>query len=76
MQWRMVFWVAFAVFMVTTVVYSLWASGETQPWNEPHLMYKENRSVENGAFEHDENDDVARQKRKQQELDASSGKKQ
>lgn len=55
--------------MVTTVVYSLWASGETQPWNEPHLMYKENRSVENGAFEHDENDDIGRLKRKQQELE-------
>lgn len=71
----MVFWVAFAVFMVTTVVYSLWASGETQPWNEPHLMYKENRSVENGAFEHDENDEIAREKRKQHQLDEAESKR-
>lgn len=67
-QWRLVFWVAFAVFVVTTVVYSLWASGEVQPWNEPHLMHKENRSIENGAFEHDEMDDeIAREKRRQQQ---------
>lgn len=24
--------------MVSTVMYLLWASGKTQPWNEPHKM--------------------------------------
>lgn len=34
-QWRTVFWVAFAVAMVRIVIYSIWASGEVQPWNNP-----------------------------------------
>lgn len=34
-EWRLVFWITFAIFAVTTVVYSIWASGEVQPWNYP-----------------------------------------
>lgn len=34
-EWRFVFWVTFVIFVVTTVVYSIWASGEVQPWNFP-----------------------------------------
>lgn len=34
-EWRLVFWVTFGIFVVTTVVYSIWASGEVQPWNSP-----------------------------------------
>lgn len=26
------------IFIVTTVIYSIWASGETQPWNFPREM--------------------------------------
>lgn len=44
-EWRIVFWISFAVFHVTNLVYVMWASGETQPWNTPHLM---NKSVESG----------------------------
>lgn len=34
-QWRTVFWVTFGINAIRTIVYSLWASGEIQPWNEP-----------------------------------------
>lgn len=34
-EWRTVFWVTFGVFVITTIVYVIWASGEVQPWNEP-----------------------------------------
>lgn len=34
-EWRYVFWISFVIFIVTTVIYSIWASGETQPWNYP-----------------------------------------
>ncbi|XP_039429753.1 putative inorganic phosphate cotransporter isoform X1 [Culex pipiens pallens] len=44
-EWRLVFWIAFAVFHVTNLAYVMWASGEVQPWNTPHLM---NKSVESG----------------------------
>lgn len=43
-EWRLVFWMTFAVFVVTTIVYVIWASGEVQPWNEPENV----RMVENG----------------------------
>lgn len=33
-EWRIVFWIVFAVFNVTNVVYIIWASGEVQPWNK------------------------------------------
>lgn len=32
-QWRFVFWVTFGVAMVRTIIYSIWASGEIQPFN-------------------------------------------
>lgn len=35
LEWRVVFWVAFAVLSVTAVVYCIWASGEVQPFNDP-----------------------------------------
>lgn len=37
------FWISFGIFVVTTVVYVIWASGEVQPWN-----YPPETSVENG----------------------------
>lgn len=46
-EWRFVFWITFGIFVVTTVVYSIWASGEVQPWNFP----KECRSSELGNNE-------------------------
>lgn len=42
-EWRSVFWITFGIFFVTSIVYILWASGEVQPWNTPHLM---NKSIE------------------------------
>ncbi|KAJ6646401.1 putative inorganic phosphate cotransporter [Pseudolycoriella hygida] len=42
-EWRAVFWISFGIFVSTTVVYVLWASGEVQPWN-----YPPETSVENG----------------------------
>lgn len=45
-EWRVVFWISFAIFMVTTVIYVLWASGEVQPWNTPDTYYAQR----NGAI--------------------------
>lgn len=32
-EWRVVFWITFAIFVFTTIVYLFFASGEIQPWN-------------------------------------------
>lgn len=34
-EWRVVFWTAFVIFGLTSVIYGIWASGEMQPWNNP-----------------------------------------
>lgn len=38
-EWRVVFWVTFVVFVVTTIIYCIWASGELQPWNNPERKH-------------------------------------
>lgn len=43
-QWRTVLWISFSVFVVTSVVYICFGSGEEQWWNEP----KERENVEKG----------------------------
>lgn len=47
-EWRTVFWVTFAVFVITTIVYLIWASGELQPWNEPESS---SEPIENGTID-------------------------
>lgn len=47
-EWRVVFWISFGIFVVTTVVYSIWASGEVQPWN----FRKEIKSTEYGNVDY------------------------
>ena len=37
-QWQYVFWIIFAVLMVTNVFYLIFASGKIAPWNDPVLM--------------------------------------
>lgn len=52
-EWRNVFWISFAIFIITTVIYSIWASGEVQPWNEP----RECKSSELGNAEYSNGND-------------------
>lgn len=33
-------WITFGVFVITTVSYTIWASGEIQPWNDPDVQEK------------------------------------
>lgn len=39
-EWRLVFWIAFGIFVFTNLVYVIWASGDIQPFNTPHLIIK------------------------------------
>ncbi|XP_037911071.1 putative inorganic phosphate cotransporter isoform X2 [Hermetia illucens] len=48
-EWRVVFWISFGVFVITSIVYVIWASGETQPWNNPEKMKA--IQAENGEIE-------------------------
>lgn len=37
-EWRSVFWITFVILTISAIVYSLWGSGELQPWNNPDNM--------------------------------------
>uniref|UniRef100_A0AAR5QA61 Major facilitator superfamily (MFS) profile domain-containing protein n=2 Tax=Dendroctonus ponderosae TaxID=77166 RepID=A0AAR5QA61_DENPD len=39
-EWRTVFWISFVIFAVTSVIYSLFGSGEEQWWNNPEKIDK------------------------------------
>jgi len=39
-QWRMVFWIVLGVFILTNVIFILYASGEVQYWNDPDFVIR------------------------------------
>lgn len=41
-EWRIVFWITFVLFVVTTILYDMFASGDTQPWNDPTSSEQQN----------------------------------
>lgn len=44
-EWQTVFWITLAMFVVTTLVFLIWSSGDVQYWNN----LKPADSPENGA---------------------------
>ncbi|XP_063235471.1 LOW QUALITY PROTEIN: putative inorganic phosphate cotransporter [Bacillus rossius redtenbacheri] len=53
-QWRMVFWVSFAVFLITNLVFVITASGDTQIWNDSAPNDEENVKEKNHKTRHDQ----------------------
>lgn len=43
------FWITFVLFVVTTILYDIFASGETQPWNDPQKLREENVKINGTA---------------------------
>ena len=39
-EWRMVFWIVFGVFIVSNVIFVIYASGDVQEWNDPEFLRK------------------------------------
>lgn len=44
-QWRVVFWITFGILIFSAFIYCIWASGETQPWNNPEKA----KMIEDGS---------------------------
>lgn len=40
-EWRLVFWIIFAVFMGTNLIFVVWGDAEVQHWNDPDFLRKE-----------------------------------
>ncbi|XP_046751158.1 putative inorganic phosphate cotransporter [Diprion similis] len=34
-EWRIIFWITFALYVVSVTMYNIWADGEVQYWNDP-----------------------------------------
>lgn len=49
-EWRVVFWITFAIFLVAAVIFVFWADGEVQYWNNPdaRIPNKKESLVSNG----------------------------
>lgn len=45
LEWRLVFWIAVVVLVVTNIVYLFLGSGEAQPWNDPLTMESKRPSI-------------------------------
>ncbi|XP_046750761.1 putative inorganic phosphate cotransporter isoform X2 [Diprion similis] len=39
-EWRIVFWITFAIYLISVLIYDFWADGEVQDWNDPGLKLK------------------------------------
>ncbi|KAF9824589.1 hypothetical protein SFRURICE_004046, partial [Spodoptera frugiperda] len=48
-QWRLVFWIALAVFILTNLVFVAWASGDEQWWNTTTQDPRKQREAEAGT---------------------------
>lgn len=40
-EWRLVFWIICAVFLVSNLIFVVWADGDVQYWNDPDFLRKE-----------------------------------
>ncbi|XP_046750764.1 putative inorganic phosphate cotransporter [Diprion similis] len=45
-EWRIVFWITFAVFFVVALVFDIWGDGEVQPWNDLDFVKRKRKEVE------------------------------
>ncbi|KAJ8967622.1 hypothetical protein NQ314_002741, partial [Rhamnusium bicolor] len=50
-QWRTVFWISFAVFNFTNLIYCIFGSGEEQWWNIPQNLKNQKLDLENNSEE-------------------------
>ncbi|XP_032684299.1 putative inorganic phosphate cotransporter [Odontomachus brunneus] len=48
-QWQLVFWIVFGVFVVTNLIFILFASGEVQYWNDPDFIIRDREERQHKA---------------------------
>ncbi|XP_012343684.1 putative inorganic phosphate cotransporter isoform X1 [Apis florea] len=45
-EWRLVFWIVFGVFVLTNIIFVLYASGEVEYWNDPEFVRTEKERIQ------------------------------
>uniref|UniRef100_A0A6P7F7L5 Inorganic phosphate cotransporter n=1 Tax=Diabrotica virgifera virgifera TaxID=50390 RepID=A0A6P7F7L5_DIAVI len=54
LEWRIVFWMTFGCYTITTIIYCIWGTAEIQPWNDPEkyeMMKKYSNTSSNVAID-------------------------
>lgn len=53
-EWRVVFWMTFAIFLVANLIFVIWADGNVQYWNDPEAHAKnKQRDLESTNVTHE-----------------------
>ncbi|XP_046750763.1 putative inorganic phosphate cotransporter [Diprion similis] len=53
-EWRIVFWITFALFFTTTLIFDIWGDAEVQPWNDLESVDREQKVVGSGKRKDEE----------------------
>lgn len=61
-EWRLVFFISCGFLILTNLIYIIWASAKTQPWNIPGSVADVNKTVDNGTTVEVDGDTLARSK--------------
>lgn len=67
-EWRLVFIISCAFLVATNLVYIIWASAETQPWNTPVQPKLIENGTENSENESDEKKEQAEKSKDEPKL--------
>lgn len=54
MEWRLVFWIMIVIMTMSSLVYLLFGSGETQQWDDPEQFYQKEKKKEKSGLVMDE----------------------
>lgn len=53
-EWRIIFWITFALLFITTIFYDVFASGKVEWWNDPLNANMNGRTMRSGEHSIDE----------------------
>lgn len=59
-EWRIVFWIVLGVFIVTNVIFVVYASGEVEYWNDPEFIRREREQRQMKIADKKQREKVAR----------------
>ena len=59
-EWRIVFWIVLGVFIVTNVIFVVYASGEVEYWNDPEFILREREQRQMKIADEKQREKVAR----------------
>lgn len=50
-EWKIIFWIVSVIYLITTLNFMFFASGEVQPWNDPKFLTKKSKKCSDSEEE-------------------------